>query len=1120
MRLPDESDSEDEVPNNTNEKERKSGMKDKKKRNRRPKKIRRVLNNLTVMYSNMRGLKSKLLSLATNIDEVKPAIICLVETHLDKKEKIAIEGYKTFRLDGTSNSAGILIGVLNSIKTIVVSLEDFVDVGHIKWLLINNGRVAIRMGVIYAPQENVTPINELKKLYDNIQHHAITANNERQYFVVLGDFNCKVGNHIKGNKDTITKGGRLLLKLTRNNRLTIMNALQETKGLWTRVQGNQKSVIDYVILNEKSHNVIQDMIIDEEKTFPIYSNYNNENTYTDHNTMICKLRIDCDMKQEQTKTLMTNKSYSNLMRKMKEENLSNVIVENKTMQENYDRWSQSVERIIDEVKRKRRMNNKRKDERLLIKMIKVIRKNLENEHEKSNIDYLKNRIAIIKEHITALKVKVRADKLKKRVQMIKQKDRQGIWQIKRQINRKEQIQKQIKSNTGVILTNYDDIIKEYENYYTQLLAPKQASTDAEKEVEEKIEKEFNDICKKARDMALSKKISEQEVRDAVKEMKIKKAGDRNGWRNEWLKYGGDEIIKCLTKLFNQMEKELSIPQQWKNIKITSIQKASNGTMLNETQRGLFITNIVSKVYEKVKKKSNMINFQKMSQMQMAGRRHRSTMDNIVIVSSIIAENKARNKPTYLFFGDAEKCFDKLWLKDCLVEIVKLGVSEKDALMLYLMNEEANIVVSTPIGNTNEISIKEVVRQGTVYGPVLCCASTARVNDIGESVVEKCGLTEVGMLVFMDDINTTTQQANNIKSSIRNCRRMEIEKKYTFGMKKTKYMIIDEKYPYEKIEEELEKGIVQRTTEYKYVGIYLNEKGNLTLHKEKMDERAMDNYREIMAMGSFREVGGEFLRVRLMLFEKCWMPAVTNGIHAWTLLTDKDIDDIEQIQVKYLKRLCGLPASTPTAALIMELGIWPATEAIQYLSAMLYHELITSDNQRVASSIIKEQSMKVMKNSLPNRVQEMMKDIGCKFEDIKNLKKSTWKKKVKDAMRNRIDSRLKEKMKDKTKSRFAVTENFGEAKTYISQHTGYNAIDILKIRLNMADTKSNFKSKYKNHYCPKCKTDTDTAEHIVRCFTDVNPTEIYNTKSEEWLNILEGYKKYKGYLDNEEMLAVE
>ena len=46
-------------------------------------------------------------------------------------------------------------------------------------------------------------------------------------------------------------------------------------------------------------------------------------------------------------------------------------------------------------------------------------------------------------------------------------------------------------------------------------------------------------------------------------------------------------------------------------------------------------NIVAKVYEKVKKRQNEKIHSNMSQMQTAGRKKRSTIDNILIVSSMI-----------------------------------------------------------------------------------------------------------------------------------------------------------------------------------------------------------------------------------------------------------------------------------------------------------------------------------------------------------------------------------------------------------------------------------------------------------------------------------------------------
>ena len=51
-----------------------------------------------------------------------------------------------------------------------------------------------------------------------------------------------------------------------------------------------------------------------------------------------------------------------------------------------------------------------------------------------------------------------------------------------------------------------------------------------------------------------------------------------------------------------------------------------------------------------------------------------------------------------------------------------------------------------------------------------------------------GKVEIGMPVFVDDI-AAVGTADDIRKGIQNCRRMEIEKKLIYGLKKTKYMVI-------------------------------------------------------------------------------------------------------------------------------------------------------------------------------------------------------------------------------------------------------------------------------------------------------------------------------------------
>ena len=129
-------------------------------------------------------------------------------------------------------------------------------------------------------------------------------------------------------------------------------------------------------------------------------------------------------------------------------------------------------------------------------------------------------------------------------------------------------------------------------------------------------------------------------------------------------------------------------------------------------------------------------------------------------------------------------FDKLWLKDCLIEMYNLGHRPRTIGSLYEINKTSNIVADTPVGKTSSKTVGEVMKQGTIFGPIMCCTSTSRVNEIQEVVNYQYGKVEISMSVFMDDV-AAVGTANIIKKGTQNCRRVEIEKKMIYGLKKSK-----------------------------------------------------------------------------------------------------------------------------------------------------------------------------------------------------------------------------------------------------------------------------------------------------------------------------------------------
>ena len=137
------------------------------------------------------------------ISDYQPILICLVETHLQKEEEIRIPGYsQIFRNDRSGNSGGIMLAVKENIKTVTLEVTQEKEIGQSLWILLDNNRSKIRIGVIYAPQENVTSNNELKVMYNNISKQISIAQEERQQVLILGDFSAKIHTYIvQGQKD-------------------------------------------------------------------------------------------------------------------------------------------------------------------------------------------------------------------------------------------------------------------------------------------------------------------------------------------------------------------------------------------------------------------------------------------------------------------------------------------------------------------------------------------------------------------------------------------------------------------------------------------------------------------------------------------------------------------------------------------------------------------------------------------------------------------------------------------------------------------------------------------------------------------------------------------------------
>ena len=150
------------------------------------------------------------------------------------------------------------------------------------------------------------------------------------------------------------------------------------------------------------------------------------------------------------------------------------------------------------------------------------------------------------------------------------------------------------------------------------------------------------------------------------------------------------MVMPIWKMTKKILKDLEIPKQWENMKIKSIYKNKGSRDDMKNRRGIFLMSVVSKLFERIilKKIQENIN---MDECQNGGKKGRSTQDNWIVLMAVLDNNQRKKEHTFVVMADAEKCFDKLWLKDSIVDIKDSGVRETDSELIRKMSKQASSI---------------------------------------------------------------------------------------------------------------------------------------------------------------------------------------------------------------------------------------------------------------------------------------------------------------------------------------------------------------------------------------------------------------------------------------------
>ena len=87
-------------------------------------------------------------------------------------------------------------------------------------------------------------------------------------------------------------------------------------------------------------------------------------------------------------------------------------------------------------------------------------------------------------------------------------------------------------------------------------------------------------------------------------------------------------------------------------------------------------------------------------------------------------------------------------------------------------------------------------------------------------------------------------------------------------------------------------------------------------------------------------------------------------------------------------------TTPYWGILKELAVWPMRQNIEYHKVMLYHQLMHSEDKRIAKWVIKDQQVRGQEKCWYQDVKEIADRMEINIDEIGRISKSQRKKIVK------------------------------------------------------------------------------------------------------------------------------
>lgn len=238
-------------------------------------------------------------------------------------------------------------------------------------------------------------------------------------------------------------------------------------------------------------------------------------------------------------------------------------------------------------------------------------------------------------------------------------------------------------------------------------------------------------------------ITVRQVRKIMRFLDASKASGPDGIPVIVLKECAPELAPVFTKLFRKCLAVGEFPSCWKIASVVPVPKKGCDSSQPSSYRPISLLPVIGKIFESILN-GHLLNYLEslhlLSDTQYGFRQARSTGDLLAYVTEHVSRTLDRQGETRSVALDISKAFDKVWHKGLLHKLRAYGIGG-DLLQLlssFLRNRQISVVLDGQKSQTRLVNAG--VPQGSVIGPTLFLLY---INDLPDNIVSK-------LVMYADD----------------------------------------------------------------------------------------------------------------------------------------------------------------------------------------------------------------------------------------------------------------------------------------------------------------------------------------------------------------------------------